>query len=95
MALTPHSSHPHHCFCQVDFDLLTACFYKRYVQGISTLTLMELAASKEEKEIVCIVATFDVGEDKLFEMMGDVNLPDHHILHCREAFREKIERLAS
>ena len=93
MPLSPHLSHPKHCFCQMSFELLAEYFYKRYVEGVSTLDLIAAAQTEEEKEVICVVATFEVDEHKLIEIMGDVNLPEHHILHCREAFRDKLEAI--
>ena len=32
----------------------------------------------------------DVDEPSLLEMMGNVDLPDHHIPHCRENVKHRL-----
>jgi len=44
----------------------------------------------EEREIISIVALLDVDDKTLCKMMGDVNLPEHHIIHCRENVKKIV-----
>ncbi len=86
----PHGdiSHPTHCFCQIPTNELKEWAVKKYREKISTVDLLKSTDDPHEKEVICIVSLLDVNEEKLFEMMGDVNLPEHHIIHCREDTRK-------
>jgi len=80
------------CFCQIPFDELEKWFNKHYQQGIPTLELLALAANAHEREVISIVAIFELDDASVLQLMGNVNLPEHHILHCREHFREKLQQ---
>jgi hypothetical protein len=86
-----HLKHPKNCFCQIPPEELLFWAHKRYVENIPTIELLNSAHDAHQKEIISIVALFDADDKSLLEMMGDVNLPDHHILHCREELRKFIE----
>jgi hypothetical protein len=75
--------HPTHCFCQVPNEELKTWAKKRYEEHRSTLELMNSTEDPHEKEIISIVALLDVDEESMLNMMGDVDLPTHHIIHCR------------
>ena len=84
--MTTHSSliHPTHCFCQIPDEELRPWVEKRYQQHQSTMELLHSTNDPHQKEIISIVGMLDVDEDTLLEMMGKVDLPDHHIIHCRQ-----------
>lgn len=92
MSLIYHVPCPGHCFCQVPFEELEAVYKRRYEEGISTQDLLNAASNAHEREVICIVAMFELDDKAMAEMMGDVNLPEHHIIHCREQFRMKIQK---
>jgi len=87
MNVTRHIVHPTHCFCQMPDADLRPWVIKRYVEGRSTLELLENTDDPYERELISIVALLDVDDETLLEIMGDVRLPQHHILHCRENAR--------
>ncbi len=89
--LTEHLPHPKHCFCNIPMQLLRKWYIKRYVEDIPTLELMEMADTRLDKEAICAVASFDLDEKSLLQMMGDINLPEHHIIHCREKLQRELE----
>ena len=91
MNLTDHLPHPKNCFCNIPMDLLRKWFVKRYQEDIPTLELMEMAETESDKEAICAIATFDIDEDSMLEMMGDTNLPEHHIIHCRAKVQRELE----
>ncbi len=91
MDLTDHLPHPKHCFCKIPMDLLQKWFVKRYIEGIPTIELMDLSASEADKEAICAVAMFDIDEKSMLEIMGDVNPPEHHIVHCRAKAQRELE----
>jgi hypothetical protein len=89
--LSDHLPHPKHCYCSIPMDLLRKWYIKRYIDGIPTLRLMEMADTQKDKEAICAVASFDLDEESLLQMMGDTNRPQHHIIHCREKVRHELE----
>ena len=93
MSLVDHLKHPTHCFCQIPFHELEKWFRKHYEEGYSTQELLASTDDAQEKEVICIVSMFELDDDSVIRIMGDVNLPEHHILHCREHFREKLQQL--
>ncbi len=88
----PHSDmiHPTHCFCQIPTNELKEWAFKRYHEKISTVDLLKSTDDPHEREVICIVSLLDVDEETLFEMMGNVNIPEHRILHCREDTRKLL-----
>ena len=83
--MTEHTDliHPTHCFCQVPDEELRPWVLKRYVEHNSTLDLLKSTDDPHEKELISIVALLDLDDDTMLRMMGDVDMPEHHILHCR------------
>lgn len=86
-----HVRHPKHCFCQIAPEELLFWAHKRYVENIPTIDLLNSTHDARQKEIISIVALLDADEKSLLEMMGDINLPDHHILHCREELKKMMK----
>ena len=90
MTAIDHLQHPSRCFCQIPLQELKVWFERHYVQGIPTVELLGSAATAHEREVISIVALFELDDLVVLKLMGDVNLPEHHILHCREYFRAKL-----
>lgn len=85
---------PKHCFCQIPENELEHWAHERYHNHHSTTELMNSTNDPHDREVIGIVALLDVPDDAMLEMMGDVNLPDHHIIHCRERVKKMIEENA-
>jgi len=79
--------HPTHCFCQIPEAELTPWVARRYQENRPTMELLQATTDPREKEIISIVGLLDVDDTTMLEMMGDVEKPEHHILHCRENVR--------
>ena len=82
--------HPTHCFCQVPEEELKPWVAKRYQEHVPTIQLLHSTEDPHEKEVISIVAMLDVDEETMLEMMGDVDQPDHHILHCRANVKKML-----
>jgi hypothetical protein len=82
--------HPTHCFCQVPNEELRPWVIKRYVEHCSTLDLMKSTDDPHQKEVISIVALLDIDDDTMLEMMGNVDLPEHHIIHCRQSVKQML-----
>lgn len=80
------------CFCETPLDELRLWAVRKYRQGMTTQALMEMAQSDHDREMIAIVALFEVPDDELLRLMGSVDKPEHHILHCREHFRDLLIR---
>jgi hypothetical protein len=81
---------PHHCFCEISEDELKPWVNKRYRENIPTVKLIHSTDDPRQKEIISIVALLDVDEESMLQMMGDVDKPDHHIIHCRENVKRML-----
>jgi hypothetical protein len=83
-------NHPTHCFCQLPLNDLKHWAEKRYREHISTLDLLRSAPDQHDKEVISAVAMLDLDETTMLEMMGDVDMPDHHLVHCRQQVRDLL-----
>jgi len=81
--------HPEHCFCQIPEAELMYWVRKRYMERVPTLELLDSTDDPHEREVISIVSMLDVDEDTMLELMGNVDMPAHHIVHCRE-FAKKL-----
>jgi len=81
---------PHHCFCEIPDVELQPWVEKRYRENRSTVELLHSTDDAHQKEIISIVALLDVDEKSMLELMGDVNKPEHHIIHCRENVKHML-----
>lgn len=82
--------HPTHCFCQIPEEELKPWVKKRYVEHRQTIELLRSTDNPHEKEIISIVAMLDVDGEAMLNMMGSVDRPDHHIIHCRENVKQML-----
>ena len=82
--------HPHHCFCEIPDTELRPWVDKRYRDNIPTIKLMHSSPDPHEKEIISIVALLDVDEESMLHLMGDVDKPEHLIIHCRENVKHML-----
>jgi hypothetical protein len=86
----PEFIHPTHCFCQFSAAELRKWAEKRYIEQHPTIELLQSSDDPHEKEVISAVALLDVDDDVLLAMMGNVDLPEHHILHCRETVKRML-----
>ncbi|WDE97891.1 hypothetical protein PQO03_18865 [Lentisphaera profundi] len=77
-------SHPKHCFCQVPESELSYWAIKRFQEDHRTVDLMNSTDDPHQKELISIVGLIDVDEASMLSMMGNVDMPDHHLIHCRQ-----------
>lgn len=82
--------HPGHCFCQIPDNELRVWATKRYKEHHSTMELLMSTNDPHEKEVIGIVALLDVDEESMLQMMGDVDKPTHHIIHCRQHVKQML-----
>ncbi len=82
--------HPQHCFCEIPDAELAPWVQKRYGENIPTVKLLHSTDDPSQKEIISIVALLDVDEESMLKLMGDVDKPEHHIIHCREHVKRML-----
>jgi hypothetical protein len=86
----PGTIHPQHCFCQIPDSELMYWVKKRYLEKIPTLDLLDSTDDPHEREVISIISMLDLDEDTMLELMGDVEMPIHHIVHCREHVKKLL-----
>ncbi len=82
--------HPQHCFCQVSESELLFWAKRRYLENVPTVDLLYTTDDPHEREVISIVSMLDIDEGTMLELMGDVDMPDHHIVHCRENVKKML-----
>lgn len=80
------------CFGNYDFDNITKFAKKRYIDGSSTINLLNQARSDTEREEIALVCMLDV-ED---ELVLDIELECRHahdckVTNCRDKLRKLLE----
>jgi len=90
MNAAAHLIHPTHCFCQIPDQELRPWVDKRYREHYSTIELPNSTDDPHEKELISIVALLDVDEQSMLQMMGQVDLPEHHLIHCRANVKKML-----
>lgn len=88
-----HAQQSTKCFCQISAEKIRKWGVERYINNRSTIELLDSVSDPLDKEAISAVALLDVDSSALLLMMGDVDLPDHHILHCRQNAKNMIEEL--
>lgn len=79
------------CFCETPLDELRVWAVRKYQMGQTTQALMAQARTDHDREMIAIVALFDVPEKELLQLLEPLGVPEHHILHCREHFKDLLE----
>ncbi|MCU7845848.1 MAG: hypothetical protein KZQ93_18605 [Candidatus Thiodiazotropha sp. (ex Monitilora ramsayi)] len=90
--LLQHLQHPRNCFCKLAFEDLEVWFKRRYVDKVPTIKLLEEATNDKEREAISAIAMLDLDEETMLSLMGDVNMPHHHIIHCRAQFFDLLKK---
>lgn len=79
-----HLVHPTRCFCQIPDSEIRPWVIKRYVEQQSTVDLIRSTNDPREKEIISMVALFEVDDDTMLDLMDNAGMSEQHILHCRQ-----------
>jgi hypothetical protein len=76
-----------HCFCEIATRDLIRWARLKFIEGASTMALLRLAASPQEREAIGIVALLDVPDDDIVHLLGSVAPSRCNILACRDRLR--------
>jgi hypothetical protein len=80
------------CLGNYDFDHIAFFARKRFVEGCSTVTLLEQAKSEREKEEIALVCLLDVEDNKIRDLQLCCRHADHcKVIDCRDKLKKIIE----
>ena len=78
-----------------DFDRIAYFARKRFIEGCSTITLLEQAGSEREKEEIALVSLLDVEDDRIRDMRLTCRYAGKcMVTTCREKLKKMIEDAA-
>ena len=80
------------CFGNYDFDHIAKFAKKRFVDGSSTISLLEQARSETEREVIALVCMLDVEDKFVINVTLDCRYADDcKVTNCRDKLRKLIE----
>lgn len=81
------------CLGNYDFDHIAFFARRRFVEGCSTITLLEMAESDREKEEIALVSMLDVADDKIRDLQLSCTHADRcKVTDCRDRLKIMIEK---
>lgn len=84
------------CLGHYDFDRIAHYAKQRFVEGRSTVSLLEEAGSEREKEEIVLVSLLDVEEDRIRDLELHCRYSSQcKVLDCRDRLRGLIEEALS
>ena len=84
--------HNRECLGSYDFEQIAFFARKRFVEGCSTVALLEQAKSDCEREEIALVSLLDVSDDKLRDLrLGCKYSRQCKVMDCRDRLRRMIE----
>lgn len=87
------TNHSPGCFGNYDFDNITAFAKKRFVEGQSTISLLEQARSETEREEIALVCMLDIDDEIVLDVkLGCRYANDCKVTNCRDKLRSLIEK---
>jgi hypothetical protein len=81
---------PKRCFCKIPPSELVKWMHEKYVNNLTTMELMQKAATPFEREMVTIIAMLDVDEKELDRMLHHETKPGCNLKHCRDAVKKLL-----
>jgi len=80
------------CLGHYDFDNIADYAYKKFVEGYSTIELLQKATTRREKEEIALVASMDLDD----ETVSSLKLSCQHaeqckVTNCRKVIKQLIE----
>jgi len=80
------------CFGNYDFDRIAYFAKKRFVDGSSTISLLQQARSDTEREEIALVCMLDVEDEVVLDVELDCRYADEcKVTNCRDKLRKLIE----
>jgi hypothetical protein len=91
--ITKHLVKNPRCFCKVPLTDLEKWAHKKYIEGKNTLQLLQEARSEYDKELITIIAMFDVDSKTMNKMLGHQTKPSCNLEMCRSHVHEWLENI--
>jgi len=80
------------CFGNYDFDRIAHFAKKRFVDGYSTVNLLQQAKTETEREEIALVCMLDVEDEFVLDVELDCRYADDcKVTNCRDKLRKLIE----
>ena len=80
------------CFGNYNFDHIAKFAKKRFVDGNSTISLLEKACSETEREVIALVCMLDIEDKFVIDLTLDCRYADDcKVTNCRDKLRKLIE----
>jgi hypothetical protein len=80
------------CLGNYDFEHIVSCARKRFVEGYSTIELMEQARSVREKQEIALVSLLDVEDDRIRDLrLRCIYEGECKVIDCRDKLKKMIE----
>ncbi len=84
-------SHIPECMGDYDFDKIVFFAKKRFIEGCSTIELMQAAKTQREREEIALVSLLHVANDKIQEIeLSCKHASQCQVMDCREQLKNKI-----
>jgi hypothetical protein len=81
------------CFCQIAVRELIRWARLKYVEGVSTVELLRLAADHQEREAIGIVALLDVPDEDMVRILSPLAPSYCNVLTCRDHLRNWLKTM--
>jgi len=80
------------CFGHYNFDHIANFAKRRFVDGVSTIKLLQEAKNKTEREEIALVCMLDVADEFVIDVKLDcVHAKECKVTNCRDRLRNMIE----
>ena len=81
------------CLGNYDFERIAFFARKRFIDGCSTMELMELAKSESEKQEIALVSMLDIGDDRIRDLKLCCSYDSQCKANdCRDMLKRLIEK---
>lgn len=86
------SCHVPGCLGNYDFDHIVAFAIQRFVEGFSTMALLEQARTEREKEEIALVSLLDLEDNNIRDLhLCCANSAQCKVIDCRDRLKRMIE----
>jgi len=81
------------CFGHYNFDHIASHARKRFIQGVSTIRLLQQAQSQTEREEIALVCMLDLEDEFVLNLQLDCRYADScKVKNCLDRLRKLIEK---
>jgi len=86
------SCHNPGCMGNYDFDNIAYFARKRFIEGVSTLLLLEQATSDRERQEIALVSLLDVEDDQIrYLRLSCIHSEECMVFNCRAKLKSMLQ----